>query len=364
MKICLVAAEVLGWGVAGGFGFATRSIAKGLVQRGVRVDIAVPQPRGTTERQFVLDGASVHAYPRLDIAAGTALLRALDADLYHTQEPSLGTWLAQRARPERAHLVTSRDPRLLRDWWLELRYPTFSALQVLRTAAYYENPLTRQAVRRADAVFVPAHFLAERVARKYRLPQPPGFLPTPIRVPAAVEKAAAPTVCYVGRLDRRKRPERLFDLARAFPRVRFIVAGSAQDPRFAAELARHAPPNLDQRGFVDQFAGDELSTILGASWVLINTSAREGLPNSFIEACAHRCAILSPVDPDGFASHFGRLVSDGDFAAGLDWLLTDAHWHAAGLAGFEYVSATNGFERAIDAHLAAYRRVLDTRSGR
>ncbi|KAA6186096.1 glycosyltransferase family 4 protein [Thiohalocapsa marina] len=358
MRVCLVATEFLGWGNAGGFGFATRSLARGLSAQGIDVRVVLPQPRGTVARRVLLDGVEVLAYQRLDIAAGTALLADANADVYHSQEPSLGTWLAQRARPDRLHLVTSRDPRMARDWWQELRYPTYSPLQVLRTAAYYENPPTRWAVRRAAAIYVPARFLIERVARKYRLETRPRFLPTPIQIPARVEKAAEPTVCFVGRLDRRKRPERFFALAAAFPQVRFIVAGAAQDPRFAAQLARLAPPNLDQRGFVDQFAGEELSEILGHSWVLVNTSAREGLPNSFIEACAHRCAILSPVDPDGFANRFGAVVEDGDFVAGLHRLLDDGRWRVAGEAGYSYVVETNDFDRAVNAHIHEYQRLL------
>jgi hypothetical protein len=137
MKICLIATEVLGWGSAGGFGFATRSLAGGLAARGHDVVICVPQPRGTTAPRVRLDGVGVLAYPRLDVPAGTKLLAAVDADVYHSQEPSLGTWLAQRACPDRLHVVTSRDPRMLRDWWLEACYPTHSVAQVLRTAAYY-----------------------------------------------------------------------------------------------------------------------------------------------------------------------------------------------------------------------------------
>jgi len=358
MKICLVSTEVLGWGVAGGYGFATRSLATGLAQRGVEVAVVVPQPRGTNERKLRLGGLDIYAYPRLAVSAGTALLAAIDADVFHSQEPSLGTWLAQRACPDRLHLVTSRDPRLPRDWWLELRYPTYSRAQVLRTAGYYENPLVHAAVRRASAVYVPARFLIDRVACKYRLQRPPGYLPTPIRMPTHVNKSVQPTVCYVGRLDRRKRPELFFALAAAFPKIKFIVAGVAQDARFAAELARMAPPNLDQRGFIEQFAGGELSRILEASWVLINTSVREGLPNSFIEACAHRCAILSAVDPDGFASRFGALVKDGNYADGLRWLMAAGRWRRAGEAGHAFVRETNGFDQAVAAHLSEYRRLL------
>jgi glycogen synthase len=91
MKVCVVATEVLGWGSAGGFGFATRSLARGLAGQGIDVRIVVPQPRGTTGQRFRLDGIEVLAYPRLDIVAGTALLAETDADVYHSQEHSLGT---------------------------------------------------------------------------------------------------------------------------------------------------------------------------------------------------------------------------------------------------------------------------------
>ena len=37
------------------------------------------------------------------------LFRQADADIYHSQEPSFGTYLAQRAMPDRKHVVTFRD---------------------------------------------------------------------------------------------------------------------------------------------------------------------------------------------------------------------------------------------------------------
>jgi len=360
VRVCLISTEVLGWGVAGGFGFATRSLGRELVRRGLDVTVVLPQPRGTAETALALDGISVRTYPRGRPARALTLLRECDADVYHSQEPSPGTWLAERAMPARVHLVTCRDPRLVRDWWLEWRHPTLSRLQVARTAAYYENPLTRRAVRHARAVYVPAHCLTERVRRKYGLRADPGFLPTPVRLPPADQlvKAASPTVCIVGRLDRRKRPGLALDLAARFPDVRFIVAGSAQDEGFAQELQQRygGRPNLELRGFIDQFAGDALSRILSESWLLINTSAREGLPNSFIEACGHGCAILSAVDPDGFATRFGHWARDGDFAGGLRQLLSGDAWRDAGARGASYVRATNAADPATERHLEEYRR--------
>jgi len=42
LKVCLVSTEILGWGLAGGFGFATRSLGRELARRGVDVHVVSP----------------------------------------------------------------------------------------------------------------------------------------------------------------------------------------------------------------------------------------------------------------------------------------------------------------------------------
>ena len=91
----------------------------------------------------------------------------------------------------------------------------------------------------------------------------------------------------------------------------------------------------------------------------MNTSAREGLPNTFLEAAANKCAILSHSDPDGFASHFGYHASKGELASGLEHLLAKCEWKRAGERGHNYVSRTFGIEPAMARHLAAYDQVLE-----
>jgi glycosyltransferase involved in cell wall biosynthesis len=179
-------------------------------------------------------------------------------------------------------------------------------------------------------------------------------------VPAAVHKSAVPTVCFVGRLDRRKRPDAVLELARDCPHIRFVIAGRSQHARYGSALADacRGLPNVTATGFIDQFQSAGLSRVLGESWILVNTSAREGLPNAFIEACAHRCAILSAVDPDGFASRFGAHVPDRDFRRGLRELLDGDRWRERGEAGCRYVSRTNEADAATTLHLAVYDRCL------
>ncbi len=359
MRVCFLSTEIFAWGKHGGFGRATRTIGRELARRGVEVFAVVPR-RGEQQPVESLDGITVLGYPILSPWRAAGLCRTADADVYHSQEPSTATWLAMRAMPGRAHVVTLRDPHTWPDWRTELAHPSLSRAQVLANILYEDNPLVHRAVRGADAVFCAAHCIRAKSARKYRLPSAPALLPTPVLVPAAVRKAEQPTVCYLARWDRRKRPELFFELVPRFPQVRFIAVGRARDAEYDRQLRATygGLPNLELPGFVDQFDSGRLSAILSRSWIMANTAAREGLPNAFIEAAAHRCAILSAVDPDGFASSFGARVEHGDFAGGLRFLLEEDRWRDLGTRGAAYVRVTFEMSRAVDRHLEIYAELV------
>jgi glycosyltransferase involved in cell wall biosynthesis len=359
MRVCLISVEIFAWGKYGGFGRATRVIGRELVKRGVEVFAVVPQRPGQG-RIEILDGITVLGFNRATPLRATALLRECDADVYHSQEPSLSTYLARRVMPTRKHVVTLRDPRELSDWLTELRYPSLNHLQVIANYLYEDNLLVRRAVRRADRLFCAADFLGPKVARKYHLPMEPALLPTPVFVPAEVRKAERPTVCYLARWDRRKRPELFLELAGQFPEVRFLAVGSSRDAEFDRRLrGRYANlPNLEMTGHLDPFGSSRLSNLLSQSWIMVNTASREGMPNAFLEAAAHGCAVLSAVDPGGFTSRFGVRVNNDDFAGGLRELLQGQRWREYGERARAYVRATYEQELAIDKHLSVYRELL------
>jgi len=359
MRVCLLSTEIFAWGKYGGFGRATRTIGRELARRGLQVSAIVPRRPGQAAVES-LDGMTVLGYPMRAPWQVGRLCRAADADVYHSQEPSTATWLARRAMPDRHHVVTFRDPRDWTDWRTELAHPSLSRLQVLANFLYGDNPLVHRAVRRADRRFCAAHCIQAKVVAKYRLDSAPPLLPTPVVVPTTVRKAPQPTVCYLARWDRRKRPDLFFDLVARFPRVRFLAVGRSRDAAYDRALRQRYGhlPNLELTGFVDQFGSQELSAILGRSWIVVNTAAREGLPNAFIEAAAHRCAILSEVDPDGFASRFGARAEAGDFAGGLAWLLERDRWRERGKRGYAHVRDTFELHQAMDDHLAVYDELV------
>ncbi len=306
LHVCLICVEIFAWGKYGGFGRATRLIGRELVKRGVRVTAVVPR-RQDQKPEEILDGIRVLSFAKTDMMEQYRLYKTIDADVYHSEEPSFGTFLARQAMPQKKHMVTFRDTRRITDWWTEYRLPSLSRSQVLMNILYEDNLLVHHAVRHADARYAAAKLLKPIVVGKYGFREPPEFLPTPVDIPTDVEKSSEPTVCLLGRLDRRKRPHIFFELAAAFPQVHFIAVGRSRDPEWDRELRQRYGrlQNVEMMGFLDQFTGAAHAQVLRDSWVLVNTSAREGLPNAFLEAAANGCAILSEVDPDGFASRFG-----------------------------------------------------------
>ncbi len=357
----MICVEIFAWGKYGGFGRATRLIGRELALRGVDVAAIVPRRSGQRAEEW-LDGIRVLSFAPSNLPYALRLFRDVNADIYHSQEPSLLSFLAQMAAPDKRHMVTFRDTRDDEDWRTELRLPSLSRPQVLFNRMFEDNFLVHRAVRAADARFAASKLLIPKAQRKYHLDEAPAFLPTPVLVPDEVIKAARPTVAFVSRWDRRKRPEIFLRLPEAFPDVQFIAAGNSRDREYDHYLRSRyqSIPNLEMMDFINQFRGESFSRLLGESWILVNTSARESLPNSFVEASAHKCAILSALDPDGFVSRFGHRVKDEDFAAGLKALLKGDLWRTKGERGYEYVRRVFGLEEAMGRHMEAYQKLTGT----
>jgi glycosyltransferase involved in cell wall biosynthesis len=359
MKVCLICVELFAWGKYGGFGRSARMLGRELSRRGVSVTAVVPRRTGQAAVEQ-LDGMTVLSFPMNRPWAARELLRRADADIYHSQHPSYSTSLAMDAMPDRVHLITFRDPKFFRDMLVELRYPSRSHFRAL-LAWLYESYRVSGAVRRADGVFACALDVGTKVRHGFRLPSDPPFLASPIAVPpTAPRKSRRPTVCFVARWDRRKRPELFFELARRRPDVRFVAAGAGQDSEYDAELRRRygGLPNLVMPGFIDQFSGNGLSELLGESWILANTAEREGLPTSFLEAFAHGCAILSRVNPDNLVRRFGEVAQADAFGEGLDRLLVGDAWRGRGEAGRRYVYEHYELGNVVDRHLAIYQEAM------
>ena len=360
MHVCLVCIELFGDSIYGGFGRATRFIGRELTERGVRVSVVVPRRSPEHPDRYELEGMTVHQYRPDRPWTGISIFRKLKADIYHSQDASTGTFLAWLAAPKAAHVVTFRDPMDRYDWSVEADYAKEPRLGWTQYRLFIDNPLVALAVKRADRLYCAAEFLIPKTTGMYGLKASPAFLPSPVDVPAWVRKAERPTICYMGRWEGRKRVELFFELARQCPQADFVAVGGARDPTLDRSLRRRygGIANLRMTGVLDQFENPQWSEVLSQSWILVNTSAREGLPTTFIEAAAHRCAVLSFTDPDQFASRFGAVARESALAEGLAELLKSERWRSLGEDGWRYVDRVFSTDHAIDAHLEAYEGLL------
>lgn len=362
LRICIVCGQVAGFGRIGGFGVMARNLAEALARAGHEVAICVLRTVDLKRHQM-MGSIPVTALPASAFFFGSGAFSELKADIYHSQEPTLGTYRMQRAHPNAHHVVTCIDPRDDEDWAEEFRrfslkkkilYPAIRAFEDCRWV--------RRAVGRADQVICQARFITPKVKRMYAPPRDPIFIGHVAHVPRKKPvKAQRPTVCFVARLDRRKRPELFFEMARRFPGVDFIAVGKAHDPAWDEELRRRYAkiPNVEMLGYVDPYSSDSLQRVLEKSWILINTASREGLPAAFVEAASYRCAILATVDPDGFAAHFGYYAaSPADLDAGLNDLLEGSRWRACGDRAYEYVLEHYDEPHVVGQHEQLYARLL------
>jgi len=109
---------------------------------------------------------------------------------------------------------------------------------------------------------------------------PPGCEPK--TRPKAQKREDQPTIIYVGRLTKSKRPHHMFkafaSLRRTLPTARLWVVGSG--PK-ADSLRRHAPPGVTFFGRTDESTKEDL---LARAHVLVMTSVREGWGLAVTEA--------------------------------------------------------------------------------
>ena len=372
MRICFVSPEVFFWEYHGGFGFLTRTLGRELAKRGHEVSVVTVRRGGQREVEE-LDGVTVYGFPShgekphalraiLSRLESVEFYRRADADIYHSEAVSYNTFVAQRAVPDRLHIITFQDPFDLYEWHrISLVDARYRLTPAFKARFHIETWILARACHGADALYAQARFLIEKAMKPYRLRRTPEFLPNPVEVPRrAMRKADTPTVCFLARWDPQKRVKLFFHLARRFPDVEFIAMGRSHNPETDSRLRREycGIPNLKLVGFVSE---EEKSRVLERSWMLVNTSIREALPISFLESLAHETAILSGENPDGLTSTYGHHVTDGDYDRGLRALLEGEAWRDKGRRGRRLMEEVYEVNKVVDRHVEIYRSLLEGR---
>ncbi len=177
--------------------------------------------------------------------------------------------------------------------------------------------------------------------------------------PAGVPEAPGGYAFWIGKADRVKRPELVFDVAKACPEIGFKMVLNRTD---AADQIEAVPPNVE---IIRHVSRPGLGRLFAGAFCLVNTSAFEGFPNTFLEAGRHRVPIVSlSVDPDGIiASGSLGVIANGDmeiFANGIRSFHADRiAARAAGIRLHEHVCANH----AAAARYAEFERALGELTG-
>lgn len=192
-----------------------------------------------------------------------------------------------------------------------------------------------------------ARFGRDGVLIRNPLPQPAAA-----PIPPELRDQPGPFMLWVGRAERaNKRPELCVELARRCPQVPFVAVMNRSDPSLFRELCAAAPPNMR---IIESVPFDRIDAYFARSLALVNTSIREGFPNTFLQAAAHGVPILSLlVDPDNFISRNGCGVACGDdierLAAETLRIASDKeHRDGMGAAGRRYVAEHHDLEGRVD----------------
>ena len=279
--------------------------------------------------------------------------------------PSYDT--ALKALPRTPLIVWVRDPRPPEDVEniARIRIPGSAAGEVPRGLERIDCTTLRPIVRTARMLRRRVMFgspapdaLTPKAPGTYGFdPGPLALLPNPIDVARQPGPTApAPRVAFLARLDPYKRPWVFVELARAFPGVEFRMLGQSHFSGPGSWEPRDLPPNVKLLG---NLSGEDKLRELDAAWVLVSTSAHEGLPVSFQEALASRTPLLACVDTERVTSRFGVYV--GNFAgdgmaalpslrAGLARLLEDHQLRRRlGDEGRAWVSGCHTPQRFLEA---------------
>jgi glycosyltransferase involved in cell wall biosynthesis len=162
--------------------------------------------------------------------------------------------------------------------------------------------LYKWGLQRSNLIFVQhsgqPDFLPVRLQRRaYLLP---GIVPLPSTLVPCAERNG--TVVWMAVIRPAKRPDRLVEIARRLPMIRFVVCGAPnyrlwERGKIESILKRlRSLPNVDYRGHV---APEETLKVIGEASLLLSTSDGEGFPSVFLEAWAAGTPVVSiQIDPD------------------------------------------------------------------
>ena len=308
----------------------------------------------TLQRSYTPSPDTPGYWKPIQLAQLLAAMRRADADVY-----------IYRGRPFQATVVYLLARLLGRKWMYNLANDPNINEQPAALPGFVES-LFKRALDNADAIITQTDNQAEKLRTEQGVPStviPSGY-PLAESVQPHDEREY---FLWVGRLDQdQKRPHLYVDVAEKVPEAEFLVVGpTGQNDSYNSQLLRRMAelPNLEYVGAVDP---TDIHEYYRNAVALVNTSAYEGFPSTYLEAWRYETPVVSldiPVtrytnldeyagDADG---EFDRLV---DIVSSLAGDVSLREELAASTS--EYFKQNLTIEQVANQYRDVLRRVLDS----
>ena len=292
-----------------------------------------------------------YVHPRL--TAIWASLQRVDADILYQRTAAAATGvvgLFAKATGRRFVYAAAHDLDMLREKTPQL---------FQRKAGGRDLRLFRLGVKLADAIVVQHAGQAADCLRSYG--RTSTVIPSCYAETAGARADASGVVLWVATLRTWKRPEKFLEIAKRWPNVRFRMVGGPSSDAVDASLFERIRslaaqlPNVEFIGFVPYAAIDQH---FNAARVFVNTSDREGFPNTFLQAWSRGVPTVSFCETgatlDGVP--IGAVAQSTEaMGSAIERLMRDdILWRREGTRAKRYVTGTH----SVDAAVAAYERLF------
>jgi glycosyltransferase involved in cell wall biosynthesis len=161
--------------------------------------------------------------------------------------------------------------------------------------------LYRHMIRNSNALIAQTEYQQRQLHSEYGVDSevvPNGY--PPAENPPVFEERGP--LLWVGRLEReQKRPHLFLDIAEQVETEKFVMAGPAEGHGEYAERVVERAESLSNVQYLGLVPPDEIHEQYRRAAALVNTSAHEGFPNTFLEAWRQATPVVSlDVNPDRY----------------------------------------------------------------
>lgn len=168
-----------------------------------------------------------------------------------------------------------------------------------------------------------------------------------------------PVVFWAARFEPWKQPELVAELAKELPEITFVMAGGAGDKELYDNI-KDRSQNINNLKLIGHVPFSEIDRYFAAADIFLNTSKKEGFPNTFLQAWSQNTPVVSlRVDPNnilscqniGFAAN-GSVIrlrnKIQELANG------SKHLKQLGQASREYLIDNHSVERIVNLYINAF----------